>query len=316
MRKVASVTGVEKKLPKALSGTVDKALGSEALIAGAVLEDDPVQQSPKAVLVTAKRLLVVERQASEWWPLEEVAVTDYQEGVPGYSAALAVLAGDRLLRLLVPRNQPHFDLRSVCEELKGLDNPEMAAKVAELAWWDGKAAWPYGALGRVAGGTTSLAPGERGTLRLGQSGVHLHPAESSGPGIALPWVEVTALTVETPEALSERLSDLRVAELKLLDWSLDTTGGPCFVTVTTKHDELYFAAQAPPAQLTHHWETVLAHFAVDPDEALSAQRPGEAPAGDGSDLVGKLERLAELRAHGALTEEEFTAAKAAVISGR
>jgi hypothetical protein len=121
--------------------------------------------------------------------------------------------------------------------------------------------------------------------------------------------------VETPDVLAERIGAGRVAELGLLDWGLSTTGGECFVSVTTKHDELYFAAQAPPAQLAHHWETVLAHFVVDPDEALAAERAAEAPAGR-SDLVGKLERLAALRAQGALTEEEFRAAKAAVISGR
>jgi hypothetical protein len=306
------VTRVDKKLPKALSGAVNKALGGETLVAGAALEDDAAQQSPAAVLVTAQRLLFVERHSSQSWPLEEVAVTDYQEGVPGYSAALAVLAGGEVLRLQVPRNQPHFDLRHVYEELNGIDNPQMAAKVAELAWWDGQAAWPYGALGQVAGGTTSLPPGERGTLRLGQSGVQLHPAEASGPALQLTWVDVTAIMVETRDEISERLGAGRVADLAILDWALKTTGGECYVTVTTKHEEVYFAAQAPPAQLSHHWEAVLAHFAIDPDEAAAEPLGGN----DGNDLVGKLERLAALRARGALTEEEFAAAKAAVIAGR
>lgn len=299
---------MEKKLPKGLSGAVEKALNGEALVAGAVLENDPVQQSPTAVLLTAQQMLVVSPHSNRGWPLDEVAVTDYQEGVPGYSAALAVLAGDQVLKLLVPRDHPHFDLQHVHEALATLDNPAMTAKVAELAWWEGKAAWPYGALGRVAGGNTDLVAGERGTLRLVQSGVYLHPAERPEPSLQLPWVEVTSIMVEDPSELSERLGAARVAELDVLAWGLPTTGGECFVTVTTKHNELYYAAQAPPAQLREHWAGVLARFAVDPDEVV-------APAPSGSDLVGKLERLASLHARGALTAEEFAAAKAAVIAG-
>ncbi len=302
---------MEKKLPKGLSGAIDRALNGEALVAGAVLEDDPHQHSATAVLLTAQSLLVVGPHPSQRWPLAEVAVTDYQEGVPGYSAALAVLAGEQVLRLVVPRDHPHFDLRHVHEELAALDNPAMAAKVAELAWWDARAAWPYGALGRVAGGSTELVPGDRGTLRLIQSGVYLHPAERPEPSLQLPWVEVTSIVVESPEELSERLGAARVAELGVLAWGLSTTGGECFVTVTTKHDELYYAAQAPPAQLRQHWEGVLAQFTVDPDEVVPPP-----PTTTGTDLVGRLERLAALRAQGALTQEEYAAAKAAVIAGR
>ncbi|HEX4018956.1 MAG TPA: SHOCT domain-containing protein [Frankiaceae bacterium] len=301
---------MEKKLPKGLSSAVDKALAGEALVAGAVLENDPVQQSPTAVLLTAQRLMSVGPHSSQQWPLEEVAVTDYQEGVPGNSAVLAVLAGEQVHRFAVPRNHPHFDLRGVYEELNALDNPAMAAKVTELAWWDGRAGWPYGALGRVAGGSTELLPGERGTLRLVQGGVHLYPAERPEPSLQLPWVEVTSILVEGPDELSERLGAPRVAELDLLAWGLKTTGGECFVSVTTKHDELYYAAQAPPAQLRQHWAGVLAQFTVDPDEVVVVAASPE------SDLVGKLERLAALHARGVLTPEEFAAAKAAVIAGR
>ncbi len=305
---------VDKKLPKGLANAIDKALSRESMLAGAVLEDDPVQGTPAAVLVTPTRLLLVEPEGTRSWPIDEVAVTDYQEGVPNYSAALALLAGDELLKLHVPRNRPHFELQSVYEQLSGLDNPAMAARVAELAWWHARAAWPYGALGRVAGGTTALTPGERGTLRLLATGVHLHPAEPDGASLHLPWLDVTSIHVETPEELTDRLGGDRVRQLGLLEWGLSTTGGECFVTVTTKQDELYYAAQAPPGQLHQHWAGVLAQFAVDPDEAVVATVGGAGE--DSSDLVGKLERLAALHARGALTPEEFAAAKAAVIAGR
>lgn len=307
------MTGVDKKLPKGLASAIDKALSRETLVAGAVLEDDPVQGAPAAVVVTPTRLLLVESHASRSWPLDEVGITDYQEGVPGYSAALGVLAGGEVLKLHVPRDRPHFDLQRVHEELSGLDNPAMSARVAELAWWDGRAAWPYGALGRVAGGTTALPPGERGTLRLIAAGVQLHPAEAGDPELDLAWVDVTSIHVETPEELNRRMGAERVAQLGLLEWGLSTTGGECFVTVTTKQDELYYAAQAPPAQLRQHWAGVLQQFAVDPDEVVARPAAGGA---ESSDLVGKLERLAALHARGALTQEEFAAAKAAVIAGR
>lgn len=302
---------MEKKLPKGLSGAVDRALNGEVLVAGAVLENDPVTQSPAAVLVTPQRLLIVELDSSRGWPLTEVAVTDYQEGVPGYSAALAVLAGEHIVRLLVPRQHPQHDLHHVFTELEANDSPAMSAKIAEMAWWDSRAAWPYGALGRVAGGSTGLTPGDRGTLRLVHGGVHLHPANGPETILELPWVDVTSILVEGPDELSERLGPSRVAELGVLAWGLKTTGGECFVTVTTKHNELYYAAQAPPAQLRQHWAAVLAQFAVDPDEVVTTP-----PAPGGTDLVGQLERLSALHARGALTTEEFVAAKAAVIAGR
>jgi hypothetical protein len=131
--------------------------------------------------------------------------------------------------------------------------------------------------------------------------------------LQLPWIEVTSIMVDDPDELTKRVGADRVAELGLLEWALKTTGGACFVTITTKHDELYFAAQAPPAQLRQHWAGVLAQFTVDPDEVVVEVA---APAPTGSDLVGKLERLAALHARGALTSEEFAAAKAAVITGR
>lgn len=47
--------------------------------------------------------------------------------------------------------------------------------------------------------------------------------------------------------------------------------------------------------------------------APAAAAPAAAPAGD--DMVAQLEKLASLKASGILSEEEFTAAKAKLISG-
>ena len=43
--------------------------------------------------------------------------------------------------------------------------------------------------------------------------------------------------------------------------------------------------------------------------------PATAPASAGEDMIAQLEKLAGLKAAGVLSEEEFTAAKAKLISG-
>jgi len=57
------------------------------------------------------------------------------------------------------------------------------------------------------------------------------------------------------------------------------------------------------------------------DEQVAAQQPqvvyaeAPAPAGGGDDLAAQIGRLADLKAQGVLSEEEFEAAKAKLISG-
>lgn len=55
--------------------------------------------------------------------------------------------------------------------------------------------------------------------------------------------------------------------------------------------------------------------AADPASATSEAAPGPPDAADPADLVTELRALADLRASGALTEEEFQRAKARVLGG-
>lgn len=48
--------------------------------------------------------------------------------------------------------------------------------------------------------------------------------------------------------------------------------------------------------------------------AAPAPAPAAAPAAGGSDLMSELEKLAEMKGAGILTEEEFTAAKARLLA--
>jgi hypothetical protein len=51
-------------------------------------------------------------------------------------------------------------------------------------------------------------------------------------------------------------------------------------------------------------------------QAIQAQQaPAAAPAAGGTDVTAKLKELADLKTAGILTDEEFAAAKAKVLSG-
>lgn len=52
----------------------------------------------------------------------------------------------------------------------------------------------------------------------------------------------------------------------------------------------------------------------EPMETAPAPAPPPAPAPGGGDTIARLTQLAELHTSGALTDEEFTAAKAQVLS--
>lgn len=57
-----------------------------------------------------------------------------------------------------------------------------------------------------------------------------------------------------------------------------------------------------------------AQMAAQQPQVAYAEAPAPAPAG-GGDLASEIQRLADLKAQGVLSEEEFEAAKAKLISG-
>ncbi len=304
-------------MPRAFAGEARSALGGEPIVAGSMVQADPAKPALTAVLVTPTRLLHVDKKQSRSWPLTEVAVTDYQQQATAQLAALAVLAGDEVLRFLIPRGERAQDLHDVFRQLRALNNDSVVGRVSELAWWDRKAAWPYAALGRVAGGTTALIQGQHGSMGLGRRGVSIYLGNAAEPSLQMRWQDVTEVLVEPPSELKARVSAEQLLLLGVLAWGLPTTEGETFVTVTTKSQDLYFAVQAPVTELRGFWGSVLSHFAVDADEVAVVGPPATVtlPSAD-ADLVGRLERLAALHAAGALTQEEYADAKAAVIQGR
>ena len=302
---------MHQKLPRALDKAARSALNGEPIVAGAVVQADPSGPSI-AALVTPTRFLSVDRQSTEAFALTEVGVADYQQQAPGRQGALGVLAGGELLRFSVPKGESPEDLHEVAVELRRHANATVTAVLDALPWWEAKAAWPYAARGRVAGGTTVLVPGQGGSLQLGRPGVSIYADNRAEPLLRLPWPDVTALYVEGSDELAHRITEAQVLALDLRSWALETTQGESFVTVGTRNQELYFAVQAPAPELRNHWSAVLAQYAVKPEEVW-VERAESAPRAQASDLVGQLERLAALRAAGVLTEEEFAAAKAAVI---
>jgi hypothetical protein len=306
---------VQQKLPRAFAGEARGALGGEPIVAGAIVQADPAKPALTVVLVTETRLLHVDKKETRSWPLTEVAVTDYQQQATAQLAALAVLAGDELLRFLIPRGEQAQDLHAVFRQLRALNNDEVVGRVSELPWWERKAAWPYAALGRVAGGTTALIQGQHGSIGLGRRGVSIYLGNSAVPSLQMPWQDVTEVLVEPPAQLKARVSAEQLLLLGVLAWGLETTEGETFVTVTTKNQDLYFAVQAPVTELRGFWGSVLSHFAVDSDEVAVPAATIKLPAAEG-DLVSRLERLAALHATGALSAEEYASAKAAVIQGR
>ena len=313
-----------QKIPRALGSETRAALGGEQLVVGAMVQDDITKVAVSALLVTPTRLVhVIDKKTSVSWPLTEIAVTDYQQPATGQQAALAVLvAPDEILRVVIPRGEPEQDLHDVFRELRTHNNDAASARVTELPWWERKAAWPYAALGRIAGGTTELVQGQHGSLGLGRRGVSIYLGKSRVPSLQLPWQDVTELFVERPAEVKERVNADEILLLGVLAWGLATTEGETFVTVTTKNQALYFAVQAPVTELRGYWRSVLSNFALDPEEVAAPAPPTitlpPAPrlSADIDDLVSRLERLAALHAGGAITDEEYTAAKAAVISGR
>ena len=59
---------------------------------------------------------------------------------------------------------------------------------------------------------------------------------------------------------------------------------------------------------------VAAQQAAQP-QVVYAEAPAPAAVADGDDLAGQIARLSDLKAQGVLSEEEFEAAKAKLISG-
>jgi hypothetical protein len=303
---------MQRKLPRALRAEVLRALGDEVAQVQVIVHEQATpttEASFGALITTHTKFIHVAESGTRTWGLREVGLAEHPEGIAGKPVSISVLAGDELLRFTIPNGVRFEDVLVLAEVVRRNAGDAVAARIEIMPWWEAKALWPYATKGRVAGGTTLLEPGTDGSLGVGRRGVSFYPAGEVEPVLQFPWAEITDLFVEGRDDLSDRLTHDRLESLGLLHWAIDTKGGESFVTVLTKHDELFFAAAAPPDNLTFHWEELLDHFSGDPLDKVEEK----AVPVLNSDLVSRLERLNTLHAAGSLTDAEFTAAKDALL---
>jgi putative oligomerization/nucleic acid binding protein len=75
------------------------------------------------------------------------------------------------------------------------------------------------------------------------------------------------------------------------------------------------AAQQPPPQYEEQQPPAQQQYAAPPPPPPPPPPAAEAAPAGGGDLVAQLKQLGELHTQGAITDEEFTAAKAKLLGG-
>lgn len=75
-----------------------------------------------------------------------------------------------------------------------------------------------------------------------------------------------------------------------------------------------YESQVQLAQMQAEMDALKAQQAAAAPAPAPAPAPAAAPAAGGSDLMAELEKLAEMKGAGILTEEEFAAAKARLLA--
>ncbi len=304
---------MQRKLPRVLESQIKRALAGQATLARAIVRDAPDAENVGGLVLSPDQLIYVDERGTRTWPTDQIAVAEHPVPKPGQPVSFSVLAGEEILRYLMPRGVPIEHVGQLLAAIGRLESADAAARVAAMPWWEAKALWPFAVKGRVAGGTTALELGQFGSVGLGRRGVSFYPGEQTAPSLQLAWQEITGVFVEDREELTARVTSPRAHELGIFQWGIDTSEGDCYVTVVTKQHELYVASSAPAAKLRSHWESVLERFENGPFEEAFEHPVSE--ASPSADVVSRLERLTALYESGVLNEAEFTAAKAAILRG-
>jgi len=100
--------------------------------------------------------------------------------------------------------------------------------------------------------------------------------------------------------------------------------GPGLVRGVARTAVVAGTASAVAGRVNHHQQQKYAaqdqadyeQMAYEQQQQAAAQpAPAPAPAGGGNDLAAEIQRLADLKAQGILSDAEFDAAKAKLISG-
>jgi hypothetical protein len=158
--------------------------------------------------------------------------------------------------------------------------------------------------GRYLGGLPGRSQEVRGRVWATDDGIGVGPAFPSE--MLVPLAEIAAVTVET---VAVAKSKVPAAIAFGVVGALAARGSENKVAVTVKlvtGDTAYFRLDV--------LELPFVQSMISPWMREHGLEQASNPPGGGEELMGQLERLAALKASGALTEHEFAAAKAKLLS--
>lgn len=161
--------------------------------------------------------------------------------------------------------------------------------------------------GKYLGGHPQ-SPKARSSARLvcDEDGLSIQGTVSSKKVVALPWSEITEIAVDGNDTIEARVTATRLVTLGIFALAAPKKKGnkAAYVTCRAQSGDLVF--EVPGAE-PHKLSARLAE-----PIALVRQRPPEA-SDDSGPLVAQLNDLAALHESGALSLEEYTAAKAKLL---
>jgi Short C-terminal domain len=161
--------------------------------------------------------------------------------------------------------------------------------------------------GKYLGGHPQ-SPKARSSARLvcDEDGLSIQGTVSSKKVVALPWSEITEIAVDGNDTIEARVTATRFVTLGIFALAAPKKKGnkAAYVTCRAQSGDLVF--EVPGAE-PHKLSARLAE-----PIALVSQRPPE-PSDDSGTLVAQLNDLAALRESGALSLEEYAAAKAKLL---
>jgi hypothetical protein len=148
-------------------------------------------------------------------------------------------------------------------------------------------------------------------LRVDKGGMSLRKLKTI---FTIPWQDVADITIEGPEAAERRFTATRLIALNVvgLAFEKDKKGSKeAIVTVTMRlgDDAVFHVAKTLPREI----EPKLIPIAIQVRMAAPESRGPTTPVHAAPDIAEQIDKLADLLGSGALTEDEFKAAKARLL---
>ena len=123
--------------------------------------------------------------------------------------------------------------------------------------------------------------------------------------VSIPYTDIIDLEISSEQ--TKRATLTRALAVGVLTFAVKKTENWSYIHITTAAATYTFAIKEPLAQTVKRMEPVASRFRAGKEQAAVAPEPSP------TDAVEKIGRLAELHASGALTDEEFAAAKARLL---